>query len=56
MPQSCNELENPIGIETLHSSPGFMQPGRCNELENPIGIETHFDLNSKNYLYSLQRT
>jgi len=37
----CNELENPIGIETY-----FMYYFiivwycRCNELENPIGIET----------------
>ena len=38
---SCNELENPIGIETmpLHHKDAYSLM-RCNELENPIGIET----------------
>ena len=47
----CNELENPIGIETLT---GLLWNGRasycCNELENPIGIETN------RYLKSLCKT
>ena len=37
---SCNELENPIGIETWSMRPSRQPHPRCNELENPIGIET----------------
>ena len=38
---SCNELENPIGIETLqHFAYLIFDLLGCNELENPIGIET----------------
>ena len=38
---SCNELENPIGIETSGMSTDGNDVGiGCNELENPIGIET----------------
>jgi len=37
----CNELENPIGIETIPPGSGGSSPALgCNELENPIGIET----------------
>ncbi len=37
----CNELENPIGIETKYVYQQAVSMGmRCNELENPIGIET----------------
>jgi len=37
----CNELENPIGIETSPCDSSItMISGGCNELENPIGIET----------------
>ena len=36
----CNELENPIGIETHCPIGCFRQSLSCNELENPIGIET----------------
>ena len=40
-PVGCNELENPIGIETeTFAGEGYMEAWRCNELENPIGIET----------------
>ena len=39
----CNELENPIGIETRYNYLLSMDMlGGCNELENPIGIETLF--------------
>ena len=37
---SCNELENPIGIETARAGDDPAHLQRCNELENPIGIET----------------
>jgi len=37
----CNELENPIGIETGKvKNNNLLISIRCNELENPIGIET----------------
>ena len=37
----CNELENPIGIETKNNCKKWnLCFSRCNELENPIGIET----------------
>ena len=37
----CNELENPIGIETRPTSESaIIGIISCNELENPIGIET----------------
>ena len=37
----CNELENPIGIETRKSQRAEKTAlVSCNELENPIGIET----------------
>jgi len=36
----CNELENPIGIETENLGISIPELFSCNELENPIGIET----------------
>ncbi len=36
---SCNELENPIGIETFIEEEKGDVFSCCNELENPIGIE-----------------
>ena len=39
--ERCNELENPIGIETLLFAYLTNHVVCCNELENPIGIETY---------------
>jgi len=44
---SCNELENPIGIETLLHGLTPTARWSCNELENPIGIETSYNISAR---------
>ena len=53
----CNELENPIGIETVMVfGMSRLKSDSCNELENPIGIETMLRAAAIATVPSLQRT